>query len=191
METTWLTSARRELLADVAGAVVEIGAGTGKNLAHYPATVSHLTLTEPTAAMRDLLRPVMAAAECPFPVDLVDATADRIPLPDASVDAVVSTLVFCSVPDLARVTQELHRVLRPGGTVRFIEHVAATGAIEARAQRLIDPLWTWIEGSCHLDHDSVGALRAAGFVVDPVTVSRPKGQPPLLRDIAVGVATRR
>lgn len=188
MEDAWLDDARRDLLADVGGTVLEIGAGTGRNLRHYPDTVRHLLLTEPTAAMRDQLRTRLAGIDVPFTTEIVDATADQLPLPDAGADHVVSTLVLCSVPDLRRASLELRRILKPGGALHLIEHVAAESRRERRWQRRIDPLWNWAEGSCHLDHDTPTALAAAGFDVTDLDRSHPKGQPPLFRDVVVGRA---
>jgi len=188
MEQQWLGAARAELLAGLAGTVVELGAGTGRNLEHYPATVERLVLTEPTAAMRDQLRARVEAAARPFPVEVVDATADRLPLPDGAADAVVSTLVLCSVPALGPAVAELRRVLRPGGEVRLIEHVAADGGWERRLQRALDPAWTWIEGSCHLDHETRTALAAGGFDVSGLDARSQRGQPPLFRTVVSGRA---
>ena len=189
MEEAWLDAAREDLLSGVSGTVVEIGAGTGRNLRHYPATVDRLVLTEPTAAMRDQLRERVASADLDFGVEIVDATADRIPVPDGSADHVVSTLVLCSVPDLRRAATEIRRVLRPEGSLHLVEHVAADSRRERAWQHRLDRAWTWLEGSCHLDHDTPRALEAAGFDVAGVDRTRPKGQPPLFRDVVVGTAT--
>lgn len=190
MEEAWLDDARRDLLADVSGTVLEIGAGTGRNLRHYPDSVRHLLLTEPTAAMRDQLRTRLAGIDLPFTTEIVDATADQLPLPDGGADHVVSTLVLCSVPDLRRASLELHRIITPGGALHLIEHVAAESTRERKWQRRLDPAWNWIEGTCHLDHDTPTALSAAGFDVSQLDRSHPRGQPPLFRDVVVGRATR-
>ena len=189
MEEAWLDAARVELLSSAHGTVVELGAGTGKNLRHYPAAVDHLVLTEPTAAMRDQLR-TRVTPDLAFEVEVVDAVADRLPLLDASADVVVSTLVLCSVPDLDAAAAEVRRVLRPGGTLLVIEHVAAPAGVERRIQSAIDPVWTWLEGSCHLSHETVPALARAGFDVTGIEQGRRRGQPPLLRDVAMGTAVR-
>lgn len=189
MEELWLDDARAEVLDGLAGTVVEIGAGTGKNLPHYPRTIERLVLTEPVAAMRDQLRARVDEVSPSFAVEIVDASADHLPLADASADAVVSTLVLCSVPDLSRAASELRRVLRPAGTVRLVEHVAAAGGAERTWQSRLDPVWNWIEGSCHLDHDTASGLAGAGFDTSGLEQRRPDGQPPLFRDIVVGRAT--
>jgi ubiquinone/menaquinone biosynthesis C-methylase UbiE len=187
MEQNGLAEARAALLAPVAGTVVELGAGTGRNLEHYPSTVERLVLTEPTPAMRDQLRTRVHERGWPFEVEIVDATADRLPLPDGCADAVVSTLVLCSVPALGPAVSEVRRVLRPGGELRLIEHVAASG-FELRVQRFLDPAWTWVEGSCHLDHETGTALAAGGFDVSGLEQSVVPGTPPLLRTMLRGVA---
>lgn len=186
-ERAWLGEARAALLHGLAGTVVELGAGTGRNLPHYPATVERLVLTEPTAAMRDQLRERVAGADLPFPVEVVDASADRLPLNDGSADAVVSTMVLCSVPSLGPAVSEIRRVLRPGGELRLVEHVAADG-VEHRVQRALGPAWTWLEGSCHLDHETPTALAAGGFDVSGLEVRDQRGMPPLFRRVARGIA---
>lgn len=189
MEQHWLGVARSQLLAGLAGTVVELGAGTGRNLEHYPDALERLVLTEPTAAMRDQLRARLAGIDPPFEVEVVDATADRLPLPDGVADAVVSTLVLCSVPALGPAVAEVRRVLKPGGELRVIEHVAADGGWEQRLQRALDPAWTWLEGSCHLDHETRTALAAGGFDVSGLELRTQAGQPPLFRTIVSGRAT--
>ena len=188
MERHWLGAARRELLAGLTGTVIELGAGNGHNLDHYPASVERLVLTEPTAAMRDQLRTRLVRTDLAFDVEVVDATADRLPLADGTADAVVSTLVLCSVPALGPAVAEVRRVLKAGGELRLIEHVAAEGGWEQRLQRALDPAWTWLEGSCHLDHETRTALAAGGFDVSDLEVRTQDGQPPLFRTIASGRA---
>lgn len=186
MEDAWLDAVRAEVLASATGTVVELGAGTGKNLRHYPTTVDRVVLTEPGPAMRDQLRRRVSASALDVDVEIVDATADRIPVPDASADTVVATLVLCSVPSLPAVATELRRILRPGGRILLVEHVVAASGWERRWQRRLDGVWNWIEGSCHLDHDTPAALADAGFDVSALERRRPRGQPPLFRDVVVG-----
>lgn len=189
MEKAWLRDARATLLSGLTGTVVELGAGTGRNLAHYPDGVERLVLTEPSPTMRDQLRTRLAEMAPPFEVEVVDATADRLPLNDGTADAVVSTLVLCSVPALGPAVAEVARILRPGGELRLVEHVAAERPWAARIQRVLDPAWTWLEGSCHLDHETRGALAAGGFDVSGVTEAVEPGMPPLVHRIARGRAT--
>jgi ubiquinone/menaquinone biosynthesis C-methylase UbiE len=188
MEKAWLDDARGALLEGIAGTVVEIGAGNGHNLRHYPAGVGRLVLTEPSPAMRDQLRNRLAEVAPPFEVEIVDATADRLPLNDDTADAVVSTLVLCSVPALGPAVAELRRVLRPGGELRLVEHVAAERTWARRVQRTLDPAWNWIEGSCHMDHETRPALAAGGFDVSGIDEAVEPGMPPLFHRIARGRA---
>lgn len=191
MEDVWLDEARAEVLADASGTVVEIGTGTGKNLRHYPDTVEHVIFTEPVAAMRDQLQLRIESVSPTFAVEIIDATAERIPLPDATADTVVSTLVLCSASDLPRAAAELRRILRPDGSLLLVEHVAAQGGAERAWQERLDGIWNWIEGSCHLNHDTVAALVDAGFDTSALDRRHPSGQPPLFRHIVVGRATAR
>ena len=134
---------RRELLAGLAGRVLEVGAGNGLNFAHYPPAVTEVLAVEPEPYLRGLAE--VAARQAPVSVRVVDGSADALPAADASMDAAVASLVLCSVPDQARALAELHRVLRPGGDLRFFEHVRADTVGLARVQRLADlsgpPSW--------------------------------------------------
>jgi ubiquinone/menaquinone biosynthesis C-methylase UbiE len=156
---------RRELLAGLAGRVVEVGAGSGVSFAHYPTTVRELVAVEPEPTLR---RHALAAAErAPVAVRVVDGRAERLPLDDASADAVVVAGLLCSVEDPARVLAEVARVLRPGGELRFYEHVGARNRRLARLQRLLDAtFWPRLFGDCHTGRDTATALVAAGFTVE-------------------------
>jgi ubiquinone/menaquinone biosynthesis C-methylase UbiE len=98
-------------------------------------------------------------------IRVVDRSADTLPAPDGSMDAAVASLVLCSVPDQARALAELHRVLRPGGKLRFLEHVRADTAGLARVQRLADLLWPTLMGGCHTSRDTLAAITTAGFQI--------------------------
>lgn len=160
MEAAGLGWRRAQLLSGAAGDVVEVGAGTGLNLAHYPDTVDHLHLFEPDPHMASYLRPHL-----PGHATLGDATADALPLGDASAAAAVGTLVLCSVPDQAAALAEIRRVLRPGGKLFFMEHVRSPDAALARRQDRWDPLWSRLAAGCHVNRDTVGAIERAGFTV--------------------------
>jgi ubiquinone/menaquinone biosynthesis C-methylase UbiE len=154
---------RARTLSDLAGRVVEIGAGHGLNFAHYPATVTEVIAVEPERYLRG--RAEEAAARAAVKITVVDGTASSIPLDDASVDAGVASLVLCSVPDQGSALAELHRVIRPGGELRFYEHVIADNDRWARRQRRADPIWTRFAGGCHLDRDTATAIGDAGFEI--------------------------
>ena len=156
---------RKRLLAGLTGRVLEVGAGNGLNFAHYPAQVTHVLAVEPEAYLRRIGRD--SAARAPVPVEVVPGVADHLPADDASVDAVVFSLVLCSVPDQARALHEAARVLRPGGQLRFFEHVRAATSGLARAQRLLDStIWPALGGGCHTARDPAAAIQAAGFAIE-------------------------
>jgi SAM-dependent methyltransferase len=155
---------RGELLAGLSGQVIEVGAGHGLNFAYYPDAVERVLAVEPEAVLRKAA--TEAAATAPVPVEVVEGVAGRLPLPDASMDAAVTSLVLCSVADQQQALGELHRVIRPGGELRFYEHVVAEGAVARRLQRLADAtFWPHVAGGCHLTRDTGAAIAQAGFEI--------------------------
>jgi ubiquinone/menaquinone biosynthesis C-methylase UbiE len=154
---------RRELLAGLAGQVIELGAGNGLNFAHYPATVAEVVAVEPEAYLRE--RAVAAARTAPVGIRVVDGTAARIPAGDASFDAAVVSGVLCSVADVAAALAELRRVLRPAGELRFYEHVRAAGRLRGRAQDTADLFWPRLLGGCHPNRDTRTAIERAGYQI--------------------------
>ena len=152
---------RVELLAGAAGRVVEVGAGNGINFPHYPHSVSEVIAVEPEPYLRSQAE--KAAPSAPVPVRVTPGLADALGLDPASVDAVVACGVLCSVPDQAAALAEFRRVLRPGGELRFYEHVRSRRPGFARWQSRVDPLWTRMFGGCHADRDTLGAIERAGF----------------------------
>lgn len=158
----WQAEHRRALVAEVEGVVAEVGAGTGANFGHYRRARRVLAF-EPDPAMARYAVP--RAARARVPVHLAAAAADDLPLADGAVDAVVCSLVLCSVPDLEATIAECRRVLRPGGVLRVYEHVRSARALAARWQDAVVRPWGWAAAGCHPNRDTVGALRAAGFEV--------------------------
>jgi SAM-dependent methyltransferase len=141
--------------------VVELGAGVGANLPYLPAG-SHLIAVEPSLRMHDALR--QRAREAGVELTLVPHGAESIPIPDASVDEVICSLVLCTVEDPARVLAEVRRILRPGGRFRFVEHVAAPEWSPRRwLQRAIRRPWAWLYEGCDLERDTASQVRGAGF----------------------------
>lgn len=162
--------------------VLELGIGSAKNLRFFPSSVRNVIGIDPNPFNFDFAS--QSAASANVPLRLVAATAEALPLEDASVDAVVSTLVFCSVSSPARVFAEAARVLRPGGRLVLIEHVAADfdQPLLVAAQTLLDPLQQAVAGGCHLRRNTEASLRAAAgfqdvnverFSVDSVSLISP------------------
>jgi ubiquinone/menaquinone biosynthesis C-methylase UbiE len=182
---------RATLLAGLAGRVVEVGAGNGMNFAHYPATVAAVLAVEPEQHLRRLAGE--AATEAPVPVEVVDGVADRLPAAGASFDAAVLSLVLCSVPDMAVALAEVRRVLRPGGELRFFEHVLADSPRLARVQRGLDAtVWPRLAGGCHTARDAAAAIERGGFVVTQLNRFRvpESGIQSPLSPLILGSATR-
>jgi ubiquinone/menaquinone biosynthesis C-methylase UbiE len=185
VEKRGLAELRERLLRPLTGKVVEIGAGTGLNLSHYSSAVTELTLVEPSEEMAARLRDRVARL---WPkAHVLVASAEALPLPDGSADAVVSTLVLCTVGDPAQAAQELRRVLRPGGTLVLLEHVHAPGGW-GRAQRALEPFTRLLGRGCHLTRDTRATLAQAGFDVSAVEERRLPGMPRLFRAGIVGQA---
>lgn len=157
---------RDELLAGLRGEVIELGAGNGLNFAHYPREVTGVLAVEPDPYLQG--KAVLAAARAPVPVRVVDGEAGCLPSGEGTFDAAVASLVLCSVPSPSGALGELHRVLRPGGELRFYEHIRADDPRAARLQDRVDPLWPHIGGGCHPNRDTVAAIEAAGFDVERV-----------------------
>jgi ubiquinone/menaquinone biosynthesis C-methylase UbiE len=183
-ERGWAADLRAQLLSDVRGNVLEIGAGTGANLRFYRAAVQ-VTATEPSAAMRAKLTAKLGQAQ--VPVDIVDAAAEALPFPDTGFDTVVSTLVLCTVPDQPRALAEIRRVLRPDGRLVFFEHVRGRGPA-ALAQDLITPLTRVLAAGCHPNRDTAAAITAAGFAIESIATIKPVPRMPLVAPFIYGTA---
>jgi SAM-dependent methyltransferase len=157
---------REALVTGLSGRVVEVGAGDGLNFEHYPASVTELIAVEPEPRLRARAAE-RAQARGGMTLSVVDGTAEALPAADGSVDAVVACLVLCSVTDQAVALAEMRRVLRPGGQLRFHEHVIAHHRAGAAVQRALDRtgVWPHLAAGCHLARDTESAIRAAGFTI--------------------------
>ena len=152
---------KRTLLSPLSGTVLEIGPGGGNNLAFLRPYMRWIGV-EPNPFFHDRLR--ARGARLGIDVDVRTATAEALPMPDGSVDAVISTLVLCSVRDPAQALREVRRVLRPGGRFVFVEHVAAPHGTGLRlVQRALRPAWRAFSDGCCVDRDTGGLIEAAGF----------------------------
>ncbi len=159
------TEHRKRMLARLTGRVIEVGAGSGVNFALYPSTVTEVIAVEPERYLRECAQ--AAAAQARAPVTVLDGVGGQLPGEDGSFDAGVAALVLCTIPDPQQALAELFRVIRPGGEVRFYEHVVAHRKWEARFQRLADAtFWPHIAGGCHLARDTGSAIERAGFVIE-------------------------
>lgn len=170
----YLGPVRRELAGGATGRVLEVGCGTGANFEYYPPE-AQVVATEPDPYM--LARARRRARGSGRRLALVQAVAENLPFPDASFDVVVATLVFCSVDDPGRALAEVTRVLRPGGELRFFEHVRYDGGLLALAQDAVAPIWSWFGAGCHPNRDLTRLLAEAGLEV--VRLERSKPLPPL------------
>jgi ubiquinone/menaquinone biosynthesis C-methylase UbiE len=155
---------RRELLAGLEGRVVEVGPGNGINFEHFPTTVSELVAVEPEPYLRRQAEET--ARSIPIEIRVVGGTADALPLDAGSVDAVVVAGVLCSVPDQAAALTEFKRVLRPGGELRFYEHVRSRRPGFGRYQDAVEPVWRRMMGGCRPNLDTLGEIERNGFGVE-------------------------
>jgi SAM-dependent methyltransferase len=185
-----LADRRRDLLASVSGRVIEIGAGTGTNFAYYPSTVEEVVAFEPESYLRKHAE--TAASEAPIPTTVLDAPAELLPVENESFDAAVASLVLCSVEDPEKALAELYRTLRPGGELRFNEHVRSCSPRAARIQMTADRLgWPRLSGGCHLGRDTQALMLAAGFEIESIdhyTFRLPPLDPP--KPHIVGIARK-
>ncbi len=159
---------RQRLLAGLTGSVLEVGAGNGLNFGHYPVSVASVLAVEPEPHLREMAE--RAALRAPVPINVTAGTADSLPAGNGEFDAVVASLMLCSVPDQAVALAEMLRVLRPGGELRFLEHVRSESPAQRRIQRFVDAtFWPACFGGCHASRDTVAAISAAGFQVTEQT----------------------
>ena len=167
MDSAGVGELRAGLLAGLTGSVLEVAAGNGLNFQYYPASVTSVLAVEPEPHLRGIAE--RAAAAAVVPIKVVNGTAEQLPAPDGSVDAVVATLMLCSVRDVGTALAEMRRVLRPGGQLIFMEHVQGDSAVCRQVQRLADTIRPALCGGCHAGRDPVTAITAAGFSVTSLT----------------------
>jgi ubiquinone/menaquinone biosynthesis C-methylase UbiE len=185
---------RRKLLEGLSGRVIEVGAGNGLNFPLYPATVEKVLAVEPESLLREAA--TAEASKAPVEIEVVDGVASALPAEDGSQDAVIASLVLCSVPDQSKALAEMRRVLKPGGELRFYEHVIAQKRLPARLQRIADAtFWPRVAGGCHMARDTLPAIEAAGFSIErserfPFTPGAPVPSIPHILGVARPVATR-
>ncbi len=179
---------RRELLADARGATLEIGAGTGLNLAHYPAGLDELVLAEPGARIGDHID--LDRGPVGVPKRLVEAPAEYLPFGDGSFDTVVATLVLCTVTDPQRAVAEAARVLRPGGRLLFLEHVRAEGGWRRAMQRRAVRPWASFADGCRCDRATVETI-SDQMRIESLDRGSWKGMPAIVKPLVWGSAAPR
>jgi len=190
-EATCFGQWRQELLADASGRVLEIGSGTGVNIPHYPDTAEELVLTEPDPHMLRLLQEKLGT-RTDERISVYPCSADALDFPDDTFDVVVTTLVLCSVPSPVNTFQEIRRVLKPGGTLIFMEHVIARdnpGLV--KWQKFFQPVWCYMCGNCHLTRDMEKSLQDAGFRLEQIDRLMAPGSPPVVAPTIKGIAVNR
>jgi ubiquinone/menaquinone biosynthesis C-methylase UbiE len=189
-EEACLKEWRQELLVQVSGDVLEIGAGTGANIDFYPETVVRLVMSEPDKNMRKQLHTRLAGSAMEN-ASVTGGSAENIEADTASFDYVVTSLVCCSVTNLETVFLEIRRVLRPDGCLVFLEHVAALeGSSRRRWQNRVTPLWRRLASNCHLNRETEAAMLSAGFIFREIRRESMRKVMPLVRPTIRGIAAR-
>jgi ubiquinone/menaquinone biosynthesis C-methylase UbiE len=188
LEKAGLADKRSELLAEATGATLELGAGTGHNLEHYPAGVERLVLTEPDPHMAKRLRAQVEESDRAG-VEVVEAGAESLPFGDDEFDTVIATLVLCTIPDPSAALAEVARVLKPGGRMLFMEHVRAESHRRARWQDRMNPVQNFLFGGCNLNRPTADAIRSSPLEIEQLRDDEmPRNAGPLVKPMIVGSA---
>jgi ubiquinone/menaquinone biosynthesis C-methylase UbiE len=185
-EEAGMREERRQLLAAAQGATIELGAGTGLNLEHYPEAVARLVLTEPDRHMRvRLCRRVEALSAT---AEVIDASAAQLPFADATFDTAVVTLVLCSVPDQRAALEEVARVLKPNGRLLFLEHVRSDDPKVAKWQDRLRPICNLV--GCNPNRETLAAIEGSALAIESVRHAEVPKAPEFERPMIVGTARR-
>jgi ubiquinone/menaquinone biosynthesis C-methylase UbiE len=190
-ERAGLTEMRRALLARATGRVLELGAGTGLNLAHYTDAVSELILAEPDPHMAEKLRERLEReGTAAGSASVIEAPAEDLPFDDGSFDTVTATLVFCTVEDPVRAFAEARRVLVEAGSLLFLEHVRSERRRLAWWQDRLERPWGWVGAGCHPNRPTEHLLADAGFWIEQLDRDQLPKAPPWVRPMIRGTARR-
>jgi ubiquinone/menaquinone biosynthesis C-methylase UbiE len=185
-EEAGMREMRREVLAGAKGRTIDIGAGTGLNLALFPSEIRELVLVEPDPHMLKQLR--AKVPESDREVSVVQAPAEKLPFEDDSFDTAVFTLVLCTVPDPTAALAEAARLLRPGGKLLFVEHVRSEDPGLARWQDRLEGPWRFLGDGCHCNRDTVATIEASPFEIEKVEKGELPKAPPLVKPLIRGSA---
>jgi ubiquinone/menaquinone biosynthesis C-methylase UbiE len=185
-EEAGMREMRREVLAEARGRTIDIGAGTGINLALFPPQVEELVLAEPDPHMLKNLRAKLPGSG--REASVVQAPAEKLPFEDDSFDTAVFTLVLCTVPDPAAALAEAARLLRPGGKLLFVEHVRSEDPGLARWQDRLEGPWRFLGDGCHCNRDTVASIETSPFEIERVEKGELPKAPPLVRPLVRGSA---
>jgi ubiquinone/menaquinone biosynthesis C-methylase UbiE len=187
-ERAGLAERRHALLAQARGATLELGAGTGLNIEHYPSAVTELVVTEPDEHMAKRLRDRLT--EQGHEAEVVHASAEALPFEDERFDTVVGTLVFCTIPDPERALAEAARVLKPGGRLLFLEHVRSDSQRVARWQDRLHGPWFYFGAGCNCNRATLNAIEASPLRVEQVEHGEMPKAPAIVRPMIAGAAVR-
>jgi ubiquinone/menaquinone biosynthesis C-methylase UbiE len=176
MRNKRLSAYRDRVVPAATGRVLEIGIGSGLNLPRYSPNVQHLIGLEPSPKLLGMAR---HAVRLVIPVDLIEGSAEEIPLEKASVDTVVTTWTLCTIPDASRALYEMRRVLKPGGRLLFVEHGRASDPNVVWWQDHLTPIWKSIGGGCHLNRAIGSLIEGAGFRFERLETSYMRGPKPM------------
>jgi ubiquinone/menaquinone biosynthesis C-methylase UbiE len=172
-----LAAYRSRIIPAAEGRVLEIGIGSGLNLPYYSRNVAHVIGLEPSPKLLAMARRAEHTAS--GPIEFIEGSAEAIPLPDASVDTVVTTWTLCSIPDAPRALGDMRRVLRPAGSLLFVEHGRAPDSNVVWWQDRLTPIWMRVGGGCHLNRSIRTLIEGAGFQFDRLETGYMRGPKPM------------
>ncbi|MFI1235444.1 class I SAM-dependent methyltransferase [Nocardia salmonicida] len=180
---------RERTCAGLHGTVLEVGFGSGNNIGFYPAAVERVAGVEPAQTAWNIAAERVAASS--IPIERAGLDGQSLPFPDAGFDTALSTFTLCTIPDVATALAEIRRVLRPGGTLHFVEHGLAPEESVQVWQHRLDPIQQKLAGGCHLNRDIAGLIIDAGFEITELDRFYQPGAPKALAALSLGVAGRR